>query len=109
MARSKHYHRYSDDFKARAVKLTHVKGVFSKDVAEALGIHPVMLLRWRSEYRRGIIRVRGKEISIEGKEVAELKRLRKVERVYQLLNEEHALSKKAIQFTLERKKKSLSL
>ena len=109
MARREKYRRYSDEFKAKAVKLSQVEGVLCKDVAESLDIHPIMLLRWRSEYRQGKISVKGKKVELEDKEVAELKRLRKVEKQYRLLKEEHDLLKKAIQFDLERKKKSLNL
>ena len=109
MARREKYRRYSDEFKARAVKLSQVKGVLSKDVAEALDIHPIMLLRWRSEYQKGLISMKGEKVELEAGEVAEFKRLREVERAYQLLKEEHDLLKKVIQFDLERKKKSLRL
>ncbi len=48
-------HSYGQEFKATAVKLSHLPGVQVKDVAEALDIHPFMLSRWRKEYREGII------------------------------------------------------
>ena len=47
----KKVHRYSEEFKATAVKLSHLPGVQVQDVAEALDIHPFMLSRWRKEYR----------------------------------------------------------
>ena len=106
MARRTLYRRYSAEFKATAVKLSQVDGVQSKDVAEALDIHPLMLSRWRTQMRRGEITARGQKI--ETKQVAELKRLRKLEKNHQLLKQEHSLLKKAIQFSLERKKSSLS-
>lgn len=49
MARRTEYRRYTDEFKATAVALSFVGGVQSKDVAEALDIHPLMLSRWRKE------------------------------------------------------------
>ena len=49
-----------------------------------------------------------KDIIIEPQMKAELKRLRKLERDHNLLKEEHALLKKAIQFSSQRKKKSLN-
>jgi transposase len=106
MARRLEYRRYSDEFKATAVALSKVSGVQSKDVAEALDIHPLMLSRWRKDYREGRISAKGKDVKLEGRQVAELRRLRKVEREYRLLKEEHSLLKKAIQFSLERKKRS---
>ena len=93
-------------FKATAVKLSLVDGVQSKDVAESLDIHPLMLSRWRKEYREGKIVAKGKEVKLDSGQVAELKRLRQVEREYKRLKEEHSLLKKAIQFSLEQRKKS---
>jgi len=99
------YRRYSDDFKLKAVKLSHLSGVQSKDVAEALDIHPLMLSRWRKECREGKIEGDGKSIELDSKQVAELRRLRNLESKYKLLKEEHELLKKAIQFSLERKRR----
>ncbi|WP_164847149.1 transposase, partial [Neptunomonas marina] len=39
--------QYSNEFKSKAVKLSHLKGASVKGVAESLGIHPFMLSRWR--------------------------------------------------------------
>ncbi len=108
MARRTEYRRYTDEFKATAVALSRVGGVQSKDVAEALDIHPLMLSRWRKEYREGKILAKSKKMELDGKQVAELRRLKKLEREHNMLKEEHALLKKAIQFSLERKKRSLS-
>jgi len=47
--------RYTQEFKSKAVLLSHLKGVQVKDVAQALDIHPFMLSRWRKEYREGKI------------------------------------------------------
>jgi len=46
VTRTKHISKYSDEFKATAVKLSHRDDIQSKDVAEALDIHPLMLSRW---------------------------------------------------------------
>lgn len=108
MARRLEYRRYTDEFKATAVALSKVSGVQSKDVAEALDIHPLMLSRWRKEYREGKIAAKGKETKLEARQVAELKRLHKLEQKHRILQEEHSLLKKAIQFSLERKLKSLN-
>ena len=35
--------QYTNEFKAKAVKLTHLSGASVKGVAEALDIHPFML------------------------------------------------------------------
>jgi transposase len=44
---------YPVNFKIKAVKLSLRDDVMSKEVAEALDIHPLMLSRWRKEYREG--------------------------------------------------------
>jgi transposase len=94
-------YKYSDDFKATAVKLSDLPGVAIKDVAESLYIHPFMLSRWRKEAREGRIMTKGVEIN---KEVAaELKALRRMKKDYERLKLEHDLLKKAIAFTSERK------
>lgn len=99
-------YKYSDEFKATAVKLSNLPGVAIKDVAESLYIHPFMLSRWRKEAREGLIMSKGVEVD---KEVAaELKELRRMKKDYERLKLEHDLLKKAIEFTSERKARSSS-
>lgn len=45
MPRRTAYRRYSDEFKARAVRLSLVDGVLSKDAAASLDIHELMLAK----------------------------------------------------------------
>ncbi len=99
-------HRYSEEFKATAVKLSTLPGVEVQAVAEALDIHPFMLSRWRKEVREGRIIARAKPVNIDSKPTAELRRLRELERAHALLQEEHALLKKAIRFCSERRRRS---
>lgn len=96
--------RYSDNFKATAVKLSQMRGVAVNDVAESLCIHPFMLSRWRKQAREGLIVTKGVEVD---KDVAaELKALRKMKRDYERLQVEHDLLKKAIAFTSARRARS---
>lgn len=44
-------YKYSDQFKATAVRLSQLRGVSVQQVAESLYIHPFMLSRWRKEAR----------------------------------------------------------
>jgi len=106
MARNTIYNRYTDHFKATAVKLSELEGVQIQHVAEALDIHPFMLSRWRKQYREGVIMAKGKKVSIDPKTSAELKRLHRLEREHKLLMQEHELLKKAIRFSLQQKKRS---
>jgi len=74
--------KYSQHFKATAVKLSRIEGVASKDVAESLYIHPLMLSRWRKEANDGKLKVKGKDIELDKKSAAELKQLRKIKKDY---------------------------
>ncbi len=51
--------KYSDRFKATAVRLSELPGVEVQDVAESLYIHPFMLSRWRKQVREGRIVTQG--------------------------------------------------
>lgn len=106
MARSgpRKTNRYSEQFKATAVRLSELPEVMIQDVAEALDIHPFMLSRWRKQAREGEIMTRGVKLDVELS--AELQRLREVERRYKVLKEEHELLKKAIRFVSSRKPRS---
>jgi transposase len=95
---------YGVEFKLRAVQLSSQPGVLVKDVAESLGIHPFMLSKWRKQVRDG--ELAGKPPPIEPDAVAELRRLREVERQFKRLQMEHDLLKKAIRFASQRKAKS---
>jgi len=98
-------YKYSEEFKATAVRLSDLPDVAIKDVAEALYIHPFMLSRWRKEFREGLIVAKGADID---KDVAaELKELRRIKKDYERLKLEHDLLKKAIEFTSKRKATSL--
>ena len=96
--------RYSDRFKATAVKLSGVPGVLIQDVAAALDIHPFMLSLWRKQVCDGVIVAKPAKLDVETK--AELKRLRELERQYKILKEEHELLKKAIRFASDQKRQS---
>lgn len=97
-------YKYSDEFKATAVRLSSLRGVAIQDVAKSLYIHPFMLSRWRKQVREGVIMAKSAEID---KEIAaELKELRKLKKAHARLQEEHDLLKKAIAFTSARKRTS---
>lgn len=95
---------YGIEFKLRAVQLSHQPGVLVKDVAESLCIHPFMLSKWRKQVRDG--ELTGDPPAVEPAAVAELQRLRDVEKQFKRLQMEHDLLKKAIRFASELKAKS---
>jgi len=45
--------QYTNEFGAKAVQLSLLEGVQVQEVAKTLDIHPMMLSRWRKEYREG--------------------------------------------------------
>ena len=92
--------KYSDRFKATAVRLSELPGVEVKDVAESLYIHPFMLSRWRKQAREG--QIVPKEVQVEKDVAAELKSLRRIKKDYERLKLEHDILKKAIEFTSRR-------
>ena len=98
--------KYSDRFKATAVRLSELSGVEVQAVAASLYIHPFMLSRWRKQAREGEIVT--KDVRVEQDVAAELKELRQMKKQYERLKLEHDILKKAIAFTSERKAKSSS-
>ena len=96
--------RYSLEFKLKAVKLSQLEGVQVQVVAEALEIHPFMLSKWRKEAREGVLRGRvSVPPAVKRPPVRDLKRFQALTRAHALLQEEHALLKKASRFCSARK------
>lgn len=54
--RKRHYDRYTLEFKQMIVKLANNPAVIAREVADTLGLHPVMVYRWQLEDRRGQLR-----------------------------------------------------
>ena len=96
--------KYSEEFKASAVRLSEEPGVAVQDVARSLSIHPFRLSRWRKQAREGLIEMKG--VLVDGGVVAELAELRRVKKEYERLKVEHELLKKAIEFTSTRRETS---
>lgn len=94
-------YKYTEEFKATAVKLSCLPGVAIQDVAESLYIHPFMLSRWRKQAREGLIVTRG--VAVDKEVAAELKALRRMKKDYERLKLEHDILKKAIEFSSSRK------
>lgn len=44
---------YSVEYKVNVVRLTNELNVKAIEIAEVLGLHPMMIYRWRQEYREG--------------------------------------------------------
>ena len=106
--RMRRVHRYSNEFKITAVKLTALPGTLIQDVAKALDIHPFMLSRWKKQYREGMIQGEPhpdlEKLTPVEEKVSDQQRIRKLERALQKARLENDLLKKTIQFTVERKR-----
>ena len=87
---------YSLEFKLSAVRLSQQPGIQVQAVAAALEIHPYMLSKWRRLVRAGVLRGPGRDLRTPPRR--EIQRLQELERAHALLQEEHALLKKAIRF-----------
>jgi transposase len=84
--------RYTENFKATAVRLSQLPSVAVGDVAAWLYIHPFILSRWRKQAREGLIVTKG--VAVDKEVAAELKELRRVKKAYERLKIEHDLLKK---------------
>lgn len=89
--------QYTAEFKLKAVKLSRIEGVRVQDVADALEIHPFMLSKWRKQVREGLIKARV-SIAPAARTQRQVQQLARLKSQYALLQEEHALLKKAIRF-----------
>ena len=105
--------RYSNEFKITAIRFANLPGTYLQDVAKILDIHPIMLSRWKKEYREG--KIKGdphpeieKLTEMEAK-VSEQSRIRELERALKKAQIENDLLKKTIQFNLEQRRKSSPL
>jgi len=96
---------YSLEFKLTAVRLSQQPGIQVQAVAAALDIHPFMLSKWRKQVRDGVLRGKGRDLTVPP--LREIRRLQALERAHALLQEEHELLKKAIRFCSVERKTSL--
>ena len=87
--------RYTQEFKSKAVLLSHLTDVQAKDVPQALDIHPFMLSRWRKKYREGkIVADKRKKVMKLPRAISENDRIRVLEKENARLKTENELLKK---------------
>ncbi len=128
----KKVHRYMNEFKIQAVRLSLHPEIQTQDVARALDIHPFMLSKWKKDYREGklnpaaeaaglslpkVLRapkrdpekqaLRRQVKQLEAKVEARMA-VRALERKLAALEVEHDLLKKAIRFNIERRRRNSS-
>jgi len=95
-------HRYSNEFKTKAVQLSLLDGVEVQAVAKTLDIHPFMLSRWRKEYREGkIVPDKRKKVVSLKSDKAELDKVKRLEKENARLRQENDLLKKWQRFLAE--------
>ena len=104
---------YSNEFKHKAVKLTLLPYTMVKDVAEGLGIHPMMLSRWRKEYREGVLQGDGQKRKAMSKKkkspTKQITELAKLKKENARLQQENDLLKKWQQYLAEQHQNDLDL
>ena len=106
--------QYTNDFKVKAVKLSLQDDIQVKQIAEGLGIHPMMLSRWRKEYRDGKLKGNNKKRddvktiknSVSDKELRENIRLKKEN---ERLKKENDLLKKWQRYLADQHQNDLDL
>ena len=122
LTKKRKYDRYTLAYKLQAVRLANHADVKSKDVAESLGIHPVMLYRWQMEFRNGSL-MENKQMKpskpspkrrtrndptrqVEDQLAQALKRIEKLEKQLAQRDDEIDLLKKAERFLAKRRQQS---
>lgn len=85
------------------MRVTNHPNIQSVDVAEALGIHPIMLYRWRQEMREGKIEDNDEQARSRSELLEAKARIRTLERELKRLREENVILKKAERFFPEKK------
>jgi transposase-like protein len=82
-------------------------GLTLENCSKHPSIHPIMLYRWRKEYREGKFKKdkRKKKIQLDTKKVAELLRIQELEREVKKLRIENDLLKKTIEFNSEKRRR----
>jgi transposase len=103
MRRKEQHTFYNYQFKHTAVAVTNHPNIQSIDVAEALGIHPIMLYRWRQEMREGKIQDNEKEARSRSELLEAKAKIRALERQVKQLREENVILKKAERILPEKK------
>ena len=106
MRRNEKHTFYNYQFKHTAVKITDHPNIQSVDVAAALGIHPIMLYRWRQEMREGKIRDNEEQARSRTELLDAKARIRTLERQLKQLREENVILKKAERFSEKKSRRS---
>jgi len=106
---------YEKEYKVKVVELTEQLDVKAIEIAEILGLHPMMLYRWRQEYREGKLSyestrrvgmtAKKQKTSITDKQLSELEELKELRKKNARLEKENDLLKKWQGYLAELKQK----
>lgn len=102
---------YSTEFKVRVVALTNQLEVDTVKIAEVMGLHPVMVYRWRQEYREGLlVEHPTRRISMTKKSnpdrPSDDKEIRRLQKKIEKLQKENDFLKKWDEYLKDQKQKS---
>lgn len=95
MAKTGKRNRYNYQYKYAAVQVTEHPNILAVDVAAILGIHPIMLYRWRQEMRDGKLVDNDQEARSKTQLAEAEKKIRKLENELKRVRAENAVLKKA--------------
>lgn len=87
-------YRYSEEFKATAVRLSNLAGVAVQDIASVLKVHPFVLSRWRRDAREG--KALTKKVKLADPTITGLRELKKLKVTCARLQEENLALKKTL-------------
>ena len=101
---------YSKDFKVMVVNLTNLEGVQIKALSDCIGLHPLMVSRWRKEVRDGKLTAEDtRRVQMALKAPSNLKKtddkVTLLEKEVRRLNKENALLKKWQRYLAQAKRK----
>ena len=103
------HNTYSLAFKRQAVMLANHPDIRTKDVAEALAIHPFMLSRWKKEMKEK--KLTGKDaVTLPASDLAEAQaEIRRLQKKLARLEEENDILKKFERFVAEKEQQRSKL
>lgn len=101
---------YSKDFKVMVVNLTNLEGVQIKKLSDCMGLHPLMVSRWRKEVRDGKLTADdSRRVQMTLKAPSNLKKTgdktMQLEKEVKRLKKENALLKKWQRYLMETRQK----
>ena len=106
--KSKHYGRYSNEFKRLVVLLSYHPEIKGTELADKLRIHPIMLYRWRLEMKQS--KIAHESVSKDGKSETDLlianERIKALEKQLKEAERERDFLKKAKRFFQDKKANS---